>query len=241
MLEAFGATDRGCVRTNNEDAFLCEPALGLFAVADGMGGAAAGERAAQIAIATLREIVVEESAEGGMNAAKLVTAVHEAHRRLRAAAQQDARLQGMGTTLVAAVEAGPRLELVSVGDSRIYVHAAGRLRQITEDQSWAREVGRRLGLTAEQLRLHPMRHVLTMALGASSELKVNAYQHALAPGERLLLCTDGLHGVVADSDIARILDAGGSLEQCARRLMDAALARGAPDNVTVVLVAQPES
>jgi protein phosphatase len=241
MLEAFGATDPGCVRANNEDAFVSDAALGLFVVADGMGGAAAGERASSITVATLREIVAEQAHEGGMNPAKLTTAVHEAHRRVRAAAQEDSRLEGMGTTLAAAVAAGPRLLLASVGDSRIYLFSHGALTQISQDQSWVNEVGRKLGLAAENLRAHPMRHVLTMAIGVSAQLKVNTYERTLAPGEVLLLCSDGLHSVVSDAEIAQSLAGGGSLERRARLLIDAARAHGAPDNVTVVLVSPAAS
>jgi protein phosphatase len=237
MLEAFGTSDPGCVRQNNEDAFLVVPETGLYLVADGMGGAAAGETASRIATETLREILEEESVEG-MNPTKLITAFHEANRRIKAASAVDSKLDGMGTTLVAAVKAGDQLLIASVGDSRAYRFAAGKLTQVTEDQSWVNDIGRRLGLPEETLKIHPMRHVLTMALGVSEQLKVNSYAVAIEPDSLVLICSDGLYNVVTDAEMGDILNSGGSLERRGKLLIDTARAHGAPDNVTVVLVRQ---
>ena len=240
MLEAFGASDPGCVRTNNEDAFLVVPETGLFLVADGMGGAAAGETASRIARDTLREILEEEAA-AGMNPAKLNTAFHEVNRRIKLASTENSDLSGMGTTLVAAVEAGPQLLIGSVGDSRAYRLDKGHLTQITDDQSWVNEIGRKLGLPEETLKSHPMRHVLTMALGVSDQLKVNSYTLDWTPGTLVMICSDGLHGVVSEAEVSKILNSGGTLERRAKLLIDTAKALGAPDNVTVVLLQQPAS
>ncbi len=235
MLEAFGASDPGCVRNNNEDSFLVAPETGLYLVADGMGGAAAGETASRIAMETLKEILEEEATEG-MNATKLVTAFHEANRRIKAATLENSKLEGMGTTLVAGVKADGQLLLASVGDSRAYTFQTGKLTQVTEDQSWVNEIGRRLGLPEETLKTHPMRHVLTMALGVSEQLKVNQYTVPLSGEILVLICSDGLYNVVTDDEIANIVNSGGSLERRAKLLIDTAKAHGAPDNVTVVLL-----
>lgn len=235
MLESFGASDPGCVRNNNEDTFLVVPATGLYLVADGMGGAAAGETASRIATETLREILEEEAAEG-MNPTKLITAFHEANRRIKAAALENSRLEGMGTTLVAAVESEDQLLIASVGDSRAYSFSDGTLTQVTEDQSWINDIGRRLGLPEETLKVHPMRHVLTMALGVSEHLKVNLYTLPLTPDMVVLICSDGLYNVVTDAEVANVLNSGGSLERRTKLLIDTARAHGAPDNVTVVLL-----
>lgn len=235
MLEAFGASDPGCVRTNNEDTFLVVPGTGLYLVADGMGGAAAGETASRIATETLREILEEEAVEG-MNPTKLITAFHEANRRIKAAAMENSRLEGMGTTLVAAVESGEQLLVASVGDSRAYSFQDGTLTQVTEDQSWINDIGRRLGLPEETLKVHPMRHVLTMALGVSEHLKVNLYTVPLTPDLLVLICSDGLYNVVTDGEVANVLGSGGSLERRTKLLIDTARAHGAPDNVTIVLL-----
>jgi protein phosphatase len=235
MLEAFGATDPGCVRTNNEDAFIVAPELGLYLVADGMGGAAAGETASHIAAETMREILEDLGAED-MNTAKMVTACHEVNRRIKAAAAKDSRLEGMGTTLVAGVEVGGKLLLASVGDSRAYRFENGTLTPITEDQSWVNDIGRKLGLPEDMLKTHPMRHVLTMALGVSQELRVNSYTQAMVPGTLVLICSDGLHGPVSSGEIAAVLAESTTLEQRVRKLIDTARAHGAPDNVTAVLL-----
>jgi len=241
MLTAYGATDKGCVRANNEDTFLVEQDLGLYLVADGMGGAAAGERASHLAAETLRE-VLHEVRDEGMNSAKLVSACHEANRRVKAAASENSSLEGMGTTLVVAVEPpnegrqDEALLLASVGDSRAYRFDAGVLQQITDDQSWINEVGRKLGLAEDTLRVHPMRHVLTMAIGVSDQLKVNSYTVPMTVETIVLLCSDGLHGVVTNQEIADVLNRGGPIEERAQLLIDTARAHGAPDNVSVVLL-----
>jgi protein phosphatase len=200
-----------------------------------MGGAAAGETASKIAKDTLRE-VVEDVREEGLNAAKLVSAFHEANRRIKAASKADSKLEGMGTTMVAAIEDQRQVLIGSVGDSRVYRFEGGELKLITEDQTWINEIGRRLGLPDATLKVHPMRHVLTMALGVSDQLQVHSYSLTLESGTVLLLCSDGLHGPVTDQEIADILGRGGSLETRAKLLIDTAKAHGGPDNVTVVLL-----
>ncbi|MEP7353009.1 MAG: protein phosphatase 2C domain-containing protein [Acidobacteriota bacterium] len=234
MSQAFGATDPGCVRSNNEDRFVVDPTAGFYLVADGMGGAQAGERASQIAAETLVEVVKEEGAE--MNAARLASAFHLANQRVKDTASRDQSLHGMGTTLVAALERDGHVMISSVGDSRAYQLTNGQLTPITEDQTWVQDIGRRLGLTEENLRTHPMRHVLTMAIGVSQELKVNSYSVPASVGTVILLCSDGLHGVVAEKDIAHILAGPEPLDLRGKQLIEAARALGAPDNVTVVLL-----
>jgi len=235
MLEAFAMSDKGCVRSNNEDYCLIEPERGLYVLADGMGGAKAGERASRLAVDTVAEIV---HAAPQLNSQVLLTAVEEANRRVITAAQSDPELEGMGTTLVAALDLQEGLAIASVGDSRAYVLDDGGLRVITDDQTWVNEVGRPLGLDEESLRNHPMRHVLTMAIGASAPLTVNYYCVLLQLGTMVLLCSDGLHGVLELAQIEQILTRGRTarLEESCSELIAAAKAAGGPDNVTVVLV-----
>jgi PPM family protein phosphatase len=155
------------------------------------------------------------------------------------ASQSDPSLEGMGTTLVVALEIEDGLNIASVGDSRAYVLEQSGLRVITDDQTWVNEVGRPLGLDEESLRTHPMRHVLTMAIGASTPLTVNYYSLPLNPGATFLMCSDGLHGVLDAPSIEKILRDGGSegsLEDSCRNLIEAAKQAGGPDNVTAVLV-----
>ena len=236
MLEAFALSDKGCVRSNNEDYCLIDPERGLFILADGMGGARAGERASRMAVETVAETVRSADIPDSQ---VLIRATEEANRRVLEAAHNDPSLEGMGTTLVAALSVGAELAITSVGDSRAYVLDGGGLRMITEDQTWVNEVGRPLGLDEESLRHHPMRHVLTMAIGASTPLTINHYRLPLNSGELVLICSDGLHGVLEQPEIEDILAParnGGSLETSCQRLIDAAKKAGGPDNVTTVLL-----
>src|SRR5580704_5477224 len=233
MLEAFGLSDSGCVRPNNEDCYLIAPEKGLYVVADGMGGAQAGERASKLAVDTLAGFIAKSGQAGSE---MLAEAFQEANNQVMNAASNDANLEGMGTTLVAALESGPEILIASVGDSRAYIYQGNELIGITEDQTWVHEVGRRLGIDEVSLRTHPMRHVLTMAIGVSPELRVHSYALKPQSGAEVLLCSDGLHGVVDDSVIADALAGDGSLESKCRKLVEAARSAGGPDNITAVLL-----
>src|SRR5580693_1837368 len=233
MLEAFGLSDSGCVRPNNEDCYLIAPEKGLYAVADCMSAAQAGERASKLAVDTLAGFIAQS---GQADAEMLAQAFQEANNQVMNAASNDVNLEGMGTTLVAALEAGPEILIASVGDSRAYVYQDHELIGITEDQTWVHEVGRRLGIDEVSLRSHPMRHVLTMAIGVSPELRVHSYALKPQSGAEVLLCSDGLHGVVDDSVIADALAGDGSLESKCRKLVEAARSAGGPDNITAVLL-----
>jgi protein phosphatase len=233
MMEAIGLSDPGCARPNNEDYFALVRERGLYIVADGMGGAQAGEHASRLAVETVVEAILNTPQA---DAERLAFAFQEANRRVMEAAAGDAMLEGMGTTLVAALECGPELLIASVGDSRAYVYDGGGLIVITEDQTWVQEVGRRLGIDEESLRTHPMRHVLTMAIGVSSQLRLHSYALQPQPGTQVLLCSDGLHGVVAAETIGAILAGSSGLEAKCHLLIDAAREAGGPDNITVVLL-----
>jgi serine/threonine protein phosphatase PrpC len=233
MLEAFGLSDPGCVRQNNEDTYLLSPETGLYLVADGMGGAQAGEHASQLAVDTVASFIASASQT---DAETLTRAFHEANNRVMGAAAGDARLEGMGTTLVAALENGADLLIASVGDSRAYVYDGNELTSITEDQTWVHEVGRRLGIDEISLRTHPMRHVLTMAIGVSPELRVHSYAVKTQPGVMILLSSDGLHGVVDQGTMAKALAGNGSLESKCQRLIEDAKQAGGPDNITAIIL-----
>jgi serine/threonine protein phosphatase PrpC len=233
MTEAFGLSDTGCVRANNEDYYRIEPDLGLYLLADGMGGAKAGERASELAVETIAGIFSETSQRDSQ---ALLRAVESANNSVLELARNDPKLEGMGTTLVAVLDLGEELVIASVGDSRFYVLDSESFRAVTEDQSWVNEVGRPLGLDEASLRSHPLRNVLTMAIGAGTQIVVNRYSVPWKPGSLALLSSDGLHGVVAREELERILRAQEPLETKCRRFIDAARAAGAPDNVTAVLL-----
>lgn len=233
MLESYGITDPGSVRKNNEDYYLVLPDRGLYVVADGMGGAQAGEHASKLAADTVAQFVCDHPQH---DAEMLAHAFEEANRRVMTAASSDVSLEGMGTTLLAALEANDGILIASVGDSRAYVYEKGELLVITEDQTWVHEVGRRLGIDEVSLKNHPMKHVLTMAIGVSPQLRIHSYALARHLGMQILLCSDGLHGVVDPDHIADTLSKNGSLEDKCERLVTAAKQAGAPDNVTAVLL-----
>ena len=234
MLEAFGASDPGCVRSNNEDYFLVVPDIGLYLVADGMGGAQAGEYASRLAAETIQQAVAKNGKT--MDSDALVAAFSGANQRIKDEAAGNANMEGMGTTLVVALEGNGELLIGSVGDSRVYTYENGILNAITEDQTWVNEVGRRLGIDEESLKNHPMRHVLTMAIGVADNLRVNIYRINPLPGIQILLCSDGLHGVVSEEDMKASLSATTSLEAKSKDLIALARARGGPDNITTVLL-----
>jgi protein phosphatase len=239
MLEAVGLSDPGCVRSNNEDYYLLAPQLGLYLVADGMGGAQAGECASQLASETVGEYVWNNGAQ--QDPTVLLRAFEEANKRVLSAANNDAALEGMGTTLTAVLEANKELYIASVGDSRAYVYDDSRLLVITEDQTWVHEVGRRLGIDEAHLKTHPMRHVLTMAIGVSDQLRIHSYVIPTTPGMQILLCSDGLHGLVDDNFIAEVLGSDRTLEEKAKVLIETARNNGGPDNITAVLLRANET
>jgi PPM family protein phosphatase len=233
MVESFGLSDPGRVRANNEDYFLIAPNLGLYIVADGMGGEQAGECASRLAAETVADTL---SANDRFAEDALTTAFEEANRCVSSASAAASQLQGMGTTLVAALVHGEEVRIASVGDSRAYLFEKGELIAITEDQTWINDVGRRLGLDESTLKTHPFRHVVTMAVGVSSPLSVRSYAVRPRVGAIVLLCSDGLHGAIDDHRIAAELAGHTELEACARSLTDAAREAGGPDNITVVLL-----
>jgi protein phosphatase len=234
MLDAYALTDPGRVRTNNQDYFRIVPELGLYLLADGMGGARGGERASRLAVESVAE-TLQKSAH--RDAAALLSAVEEANQRVLSEATRDARLEGMGTTLVAVLETSPNdLAIASVGDSRAYLLHCGELRSVTEDQTWVQEVGRPLGLNEQSLKNHPMRHVLTMAVGVGSAVRIRYYAIELKAGDLMMLSSDGLHGVIGEDRIREILLSPDGLESKCRALIEAANENGSPDNITVVLI-----
>lgn len=235
MLEASGLSDAGCVRPNNEDFFIIDRDAQIFILADGMGGANAGEYASRLGAQKLHDFLVETPERDGCET--LREGFQEANRAVREESRTNPGREGMGTTLLAARDIGnARLQIGSVGDSRAYLSRNGELSLITHDQTWVVEVGPQLGLTEEMLRRHPMRHVLTMAVGAAEELRVDCGVLEVQAGDQLLLCSDGLHGVLDEKLLRNALDSEKSLGEKCHYLVEAAKQEGGPDNVTVVLI-----
>ncbi len=231
MRDSFGLSDQGLVRKNNEDRFFTSSAAGLCVLADGMGGAQAGEFAAALAVSAIREVATA----GPPSQALLEAAFLEADRRVRAAAESDTSLRGMGTTLVAALETPDGVAVATIGDSRCWLWEDGRLVPLTSDQSWANEIGRTLGLSEEALSVHPLRNALTSVVGVGAQRQVQSRLVPVHAGSLVLLSSDGLHGVVSPEAIAAVLSQDGPLLFKCHTLIETALANGGPDNVTVVL------
>ncbi len=235
MLEAFGLTDPGCVRANNEDYFINDRSCGIFILADGMGGANAGEYASHLSAEKLHEVLREAAVRNGSDT--LERAFEEANSAVRQASKTDPQLEGMGTTLLVARDIGDgQLEIGSVGDSRAYLWSRNVLSLITQDQTWVAEVGSRLGLSDEALKKHPMRHVLTMAVGTADHLRIHSSTIHMRLGDQVLLCSDGLHGVLDEKMLRDTLDSEKSLGDKCHYLVDAVKEKGGPDNVTVLLL-----
>jgi len=234
-LEHYGATDPGKVRKNNEDALLLGGGRDatLFAVADGIGGFEAGEVASGIAIEALKELE-----PGG----SLEATIREANRRILLAARSDDRLSGMGTTVVVARFGAsgrePVVEVSHVGDSRAYLFRDGELSPITEDHSLVAELVRSGSLTRAQASEHPQRNLITRALGADEKVAVDNTSVSVRPGDRVLLCSDGLTDMVPEDRVAALMAAASeeSPERVVRALLAAALDAGGGDNVTAVVV-----
>ena len=240
-ISATGITDVGNVRSSNEDNFTVllgpDAPLGdaLLAVADGMGGHSAGEVASQISLDALAYALSDTSSPTKHS---LREAVEVANRRVYFASSLG-NLQGMGTTLVAGLLIGSVLHVCNVGDSRAYLLRAGTLRQVTRDHSWVGDMVAKGLLTPEQASVHPRRNVITRALGVGESVQVDVTRIILRKGDRMLLCSDGLHGLVDDGTIAAILSRK-SLRGAARELVRSAKRAGGDDNITVI-VAQMDS
>ncbi len=224
-----GLTDIGRVRNHNEDSVLIEPPL--FAVADGLGGHEAGDIASSVAVDAL-----VQAAPMRADAKALGRAVRAANRAVIRAAREGLGRSGMGTTLTAAIVDDTRIAVAHVGDSRAYLLHDGYLERITEDHSIVADMIRQGTLTEEQSRSHPQRSVITRALGSDPNMTTDIFEVDAAVGDRLLLCSDGLTGMLTDEQIREILDDYGDAEVAAQILVDSANDAGGHDNISVVVV-----
>lgn len=246
MLRAFGITDKGRVRTTNEDCFGIDPDLQLCVVADGMGGHNAGEVASQMAVETVLEFVAahrqtdtwpfgyDPACSAGANL--LRTAVQVANTRVFEAAAASSAWSGMGTTIVALMVHGSALAVAHVGDSRAYAFIAGRAEQLTTDDSWAATMlARDPSLDPGVLSAHPMRNALTSVVGSKPLVDVHVSERLLAEGDLFVLTTDGVHGVLAATDLTQVCGDALELAAMADSLVRAALDEGSRDNCTAVV------
>ena len=249
-LSASGRTDAGRVRGHNEDSFEIDREHELYVVADGMGGHSHGEVASRMAVEAIRGFVSE--AEGEKEATwpfaydphlqrhsnVLKAAVRLAHDQVLSAIRRDGNLYGMGTTVVACLVREGTAAVAHVGDSRAYRLHGAELERLTEDHTWVNEQVVAGFLSEEQARDHPLKNVVTRALGGDSEVRIELSEVEIEPGDTLLLCSDGLTTMLDDPEIERHLEGvkNGDLDAACDALVEEANTRGGHDNVTVVLV-----
>src|SRR5688572_18518354 len=242
------SSDPGLRRTSNEDSFCSRPDLGLYIVADGMGGHVAGEVASRVAVEAIQAFIQETAGADknrtwpfpfdptlSLEANRLKAAFRLANRRIASAIADSQDLRGMATTASAVLMGKESASVGHVGDSRVYVLRQARLAQITHDHSWVEEQVRAGTLTPTAARQHPWRNVVTRALSGGEDPEVDVTEVKASGGERYLLCSDGLFAVVGDDRIASILaDRTAPLEQVCERLVTAANRAGGPDNITAL-------
>jgi PPM family protein phosphatase len=249
LLRAGAVSDTGPVRKTNEDSFVSDADVRLFAVADGMGGHDAGEVASRLAIEALTAFIRRSSRDTDFSwpygldgrlsydGNRLRTAIHLANRRIFREAENNDDYSGMGTTIVSLLANDSHVAIGHVGDSRLYLARGATIEQLTQDDSWAATIlAHDPRVKPADLAHHPMRNVLTNVLGAREQLDVHLTERDLQDGDVLLLCSDGLHGALDDSAVHQILRAHPDVDEAAGSLVKAALDRGSRDNVTALVV-----
>jgi serine/threonine protein phosphatase PrpC len=256
VLRAFGVTDKGPIRPGNEDCFAVHEDLGLLVIADGMGGHNAGEVAAQIVVEAVVDHVRRVSltmadgtpeSESSLNPYGhdesmsedgniLRNAILLANARILETSSTTDQYAGMGTTVVAARVDEGRVTVCHVGDSRLYLMAGDKLRQLTDDDSWvATMLANAPDANPQRFQHHPMRHALTNVVGGRSQTEVHVVEEKLNAGDMLLLTTDGVHGVLENELLAELMASPGSLSSIARRIVRTAMTRGTHDNCTAIV------
>ena len=238
-MNVWGITDRGKIREQNQDAFahqILPDGRVIALVCDGMGGARAGNVASSMAVDVFMEEFLKEDDEAA-DLERMEHAADQANRQVFRRAVEDESCVGMGTTLVAALAGQEEALILNEGDSRAYhISEESGISQVTRDHSLVEDLVERGELTRDQARVHPHKNLITRALGAEPELRADVFRQPLAAGDYLLLCSDGLSNVVSEQELLYEVIHGGEACTCCRRLLEIALHRGAPDNVTAVLI-----
>jgi protein phosphatase len=249
MVTVHGVTHPGRIRKINEDGFYYDVQLGLFLVADGMGGHNAGEIASRLALESVlafiqrtredEEFTWPFGVETGLSydANRMRTALRLANRRVFQMSESSVQYSGMGTTVVAVLISGTTLTFATIGDSRIYLIQDHAIRQLSQDDSWLAALrAQEPDIDPAQLEHHPLRHVITKAVGTLADTELTIHDRQLVPGDLLLLCTDGLHDLVTDEEMLAITDTDAPLEVRGANLIERALEGGGRDNITALLV-----
>ena len=243
-MEVAILSDVGRVRGNNEDSYLYWEADGdeefhrkgrLAVIADGMGGYEGGQEASRLAVETVRAVYEKSFRDGPQSA--LVEAFAAAHERIQSYAEEHPEFHGMGTTCTALAVLERQLHFAHVGDSRLYLVREGEISRLTRDHSYVSRLVESGIVRSEDAETHPQRHILTAALGSGREVAADVSEQPLTleDGDRLVLCTDGLWGLVHEKEVASVIGGKGPADAC-RELVQMALQRGGPDNITVVVL-----
>ncbi len=234
-MNVWSISDKGSVRSQNQDSCRCfvDGDRAFLLVCDGMGGAKAGDVASALAAETFTAHI--KSSEGEIPQ-RMLDALDEANQEVYDLARSNPDYDGMGTTLVAAAVQGSHATVVNVGDSRCYYMTGTEIRQITEDHSLVALLTREGQLTPEEARNHPKKNIITRALGTDAQIFGDLFEVELEPGSLLLLCSDGLSNMLDDQELLYEVIHQENRDDCCQRLLDIALQRGAPDNVTIVLL-----
>ncbi len=246
-ISSCGTTSVGRVREHNEDNFCIEEGHNIFVVADGMGGHAAGEVASKIAVETVVDFLrnMDEDATWPFDSKpdlsfegnKLATAIRMGNRRVAKAVEENSAYMGMGTTLISLFIKGKTAYIGHVGDSRAYLIREGNLDCLTMDHSWINSQLQAGAITAEMARKHPLRNVITRALGSDEDVAVDIIEKPLRKGDMYLLCSDGLNSMLSDEDILDIIMKNqNDVRAASSQLIDSANNKGGEDNTTVILV-----
>lgn len=238
-MNVWGITHQGVVREQNQDAFACQvlPDGRIIAlVCDGMGGARAGNIASTMAVELFMDEFLNRDPADESDRVRMERAASRANDQVFLRSGADPACNGMGTTLVAALAGTHETVVLNEGDSRAYHITGDGIARVTRDHSLVEDLVERGELTQDQARVHPHKNLITRALGAEAHLRVDCFYRQTGPGQYLLLCSDGLSNVVTDQEMLYEVIHGGPAETCCSRLLDIALKRGAPDNVTVVLI-----
>src|SRR5947207_13540023 len=247
QVKSHGLTHVGKQRQHNEESVLVAAEAKLYLVADGMGGHAAGKIASKIAVDSISEFILHTKEDDGTwphaydehfgrATNRLMAALRLANTRVLEAMRKDARLRGMGTTVVACLADDNTMSVAHVGDSRAYLIRDGMLSRLTNDHSWVFEQVQAGMLTEAEAEKHPLRNVITRALGGALSVNPDAAEFESKPGDVVLLCSDGLTGMVPEDEILRVVTSSDDLEKACQTLIDLANERGGLDNVTAILV-----
>lgn len=231
-LASHGKTSVGMKRTGNEDSFYHDDTIGLYIVADGMGGHNAGEVASNIAVKSIKEHIIKQEV---LNESSLSDAIYIANGNIFKQAKRNTQYSGMGTTVTSMLIKNASATLCHVGDSRAYLLSEGKLVQLTEDHTYVNEQFRNGFISYEQMGTHTMRNVLTRSIGFSEYVKVDSQKIVIHPGNRFILCSDGLTHMVKDDIISELVSMP-DIYHAASTLIDVANANGGDDNITVIII-----